>query len=429
MNFHLINIVWGQEYTDLLLNISLPSQLAPGNLPAFREKGKTAIYKIYTTDADAEVIKKSPVFAELSAIMPTEIILIDNFDLTDQEKYGSQSGSKYSVMVYCYQQAVRECINDNGKLVSLSPDAVFPHQFFTKLINIESTGKLAIMIFSYRVLKENFVTAITKEFYANNLSVAIPSHDLVKFSLDHLHPYSQSLFWDGIDYNTWPSHIYWNIKERGLLARCFNLHPIMLNLRGKDLIPQGTVDGQYWEQLYPNIADIYIPEDTDELFAVEMSSLNHNTMGAIATEKTSNAYEVAKWALSRWDSNPSLHADLLRQRIRIKGVKTEDINEEEWKKVEKISDKVIAEIFNYWGEELTKAGRLAEALTIYDYSIDLNPSDARTHYNLGLTLQERYKLNLKEAIKCYQKILELNPNDPEANQKLQKILSLITPSD
>ncbi len=487
MTFHLFNAIWGDKYTDLFLNVSLPTQLSTGNLPAFNEMGKSAIYKIYTTEKDADTIRKSPVFAELLSVIPVQVIRIKEVDLRD-DKYGEHSDSKYGGMVYCHRQATIDCIKDNGKLVSLISDAVYPHQFFTKLINIESTGKLAIMIFSYRVLKENFVTAITKEFYANNLSVAIPSRDLVKFSLDHLHPYSQALFWDATDYNTWPSHIYWNIKERGLLARCFNLHPIMLNLRGKDLIPQGTVDGQYWEQVYPNISDIYIAEDTDELFAVEMSSLNHTVLAAISDGKKSDESEIAQWAISRWQAYPVLHAQLLKKRIRVTGSDVDDT----YGKIEADSDQVIGKIYSCWADGLRKAGRLEEALTIYRYAvelcskqekyyqqlgdiledleqwdeaidsymqvlqlnpeadfiyckigaiygkqskwedailyykkaIELDPNNGQYYYILGVALQEYAQLNLEKAIAAYHRVLELNPEHPEAGKKLQQVQAL-----
>ena len=32
--FHAITHVWGREYLDLFLNLCLPNQLAPGNVPA-----------------------------------------------------------------------------------------------------------------------------------------------------------------------------------------------------------------------------------------------------------------------------------------------------------------------------------------------------------------------------------------------------------
>ena len=34
----LITIVWGDEYCDRILNVTLPAILAPGNLPALVEK-------------------------------------------------------------------------------------------------------------------------------------------------------------------------------------------------------------------------------------------------------------------------------------------------------------------------------------------------------------------------------------------------------
>nr|HPO08633.1 hypothetical protein [bacterium] len=61
---HLIMAVWGQEYVDLFLNVALPSQLSPANLPAIRHSSEL-LYKIYTTKEDESRIREHPAFERL----------------------------------------------------------------------------------------------------------------------------------------------------------------------------------------------------------------------------------------------------------------------------------------------------------------------------------------------------------------------------
>ena len=394
MDFHIINVVWGEEYTDLFLRVSLPSQLAPGNLPAFSEMGKSAIYKIYTTEKDAETIIKSPVFSELCSVIPVQIVKI-NTDINLSQKY--------EAMIHCHNHAIAFSYKVNAKLIFLAPDIVLADKGFANLINIEATGKLLVMLAGYRTAKETFVPALMQAFYGSNvLSVSIQSRDLVRISLEHLHPYSQALIWDATDYNTLPSHIYWNVNDKGLLLRCFNMHPLMINPQGMDVIPQGTIDGRYWEQVCQNIEDMYIVKDSDEIFAIEFSSLN-SLNDAISIGKKSNISEVAEWAINRWNYHPGLHGNLLKRRIKIHA---EDINDEEWKKVENESDKILAEIYQLWAVKLKQAGKIQEALDIYGNAIELNQSLDDCHHNLGELLAILGRFD--EAVTSYQRAIELN---------------------
>lgn len=394
MDFHIINVVWGEEYTDLFLKVCLPSQLSPGNLPAFSNMGKSAIYKLYTTEKDAETIVKSPVFSELCSVIPVQIVKI-NIDI-DLSK-------KYEAMIHCHNQAIAFSHKLNAKLVFLSPDSVLADKVCANLIKIEATGKLVVMLPAYRTAKETFVPALMQAFYGNNvLRVSIQSRDLVGISLEHLHPYSQALIWDATDYNTFPSHIYWKVNDKGLLGRCFNMHPLMINPQGIDVVPQGTIDGEYWEQICPNLEDVYIVKDSDEMFAIEFSSVNYLTNG-ISLGKNSNVHEVAEWAMSRWNNHPCLHGNLLKQQIRIHG---EDINDEEWRKVENDSDKILSEIYQLWGIKLKQAGKLQEALDIYSNAIELNHNIDDAHHSLGELLAILGRL--EEAVTSYQRAIELN---------------------
>lgn len=410
MDFHVTNVVWGEEYTDLFLNISLPTQLAPGNLPSFSQKGKSAIYKIFTTEKDGEVIKKSPVFAELSSVMPTEIISIDNFDLSDEQKYGEGNVEKYYVVIDCYQQVVKDCIKDNAKFLFLTPDFVFPDGLFANLIEIdEKEGKPVVMTHSYRALRKSFVSAVKEKFDNNNcLRVSIPVRDVIKFSLKHLHPYSEALFWDAENYNHFPSHIYWRVRD-GILARCFDMHPLMLKpTANKKAVLSGTVDGKYWQQICPSLEDVYVPKDSDEMVLIELSSIKHQSTVGIITARKSNTLEVAKWAISRWNNNSSLYGDLLKKRIRVHG---EDINEEEWKKVEEESDRVIAEIDDFWSHGLKKEGRFEEAIAIEQQAFELRkkfPKNEGSYFKKGN--QFKRKGRLEEAIAYYSKAIDKNFN-------------------
>ena len=70
VGLHFIVPVWGAEYVRTFLDVVLPTHLSPNNLPAVNHRGDSA-YHIYTNDEHAPIIRKNPVFARLSNVVPT----------------------------------------------------------------------------------------------------------------------------------------------------------------------------------------------------------------------------------------------------------------------------------------------------------------------------------------------------------------------
>ena len=66
IELHLITVVWGNEFLKTFLNITLPSQLSEGNIPAL-DKKCIPIYYIYTRSEDHPKIISSLIYQKLAA--------------------------------------------------------------------------------------------------------------------------------------------------------------------------------------------------------------------------------------------------------------------------------------------------------------------------------------------------------------------------
>jgi len=329
VNFRFVNVVWGDTYTDLFLNVVLPNQLSSGNLGIFRGR-EGAVYRIYTTSKDAENIKISPAFLKLSGIMSSEIALIDDVNIEN----------KYSALIECHRRAIRAAGNDCAALVFLSPDVIYADGTFTNLTRLAAAGNRAVMVATIRLVKETFVPVFLERCYSkDDLTAPISSRELVKLALNHLHPITKSLFWHSTEFNReWPSHLYWGIGQEGLLARCFNPSTLMVNPRRRGILPRSTVDNDYVLLACPNPEDLYVVEDSDEIAGFEISSLSEPVGQMVHWGKiernVSNIIEVAAWAKYHTNSH---HREFLRHRIRFH---FNDVSEN-WYKVEHLSDKVV----------------------------------------------------------------------------------------
>ena len=77
-HIHLVTVVWGELHRNLLTEVSIPTILAPNNLPAI-QKDVVITYSIITTFHDAAIIRNSPAFLTLSNICEVNFIVQDNF--------------------------------------------------------------------------------------------------------------------------------------------------------------------------------------------------------------------------------------------------------------------------------------------------------------------------------------------------------------
>lgn len=325
MKYNLVTVVWGAEYTDLFVNVIMPSMLTPGNLYAFDKKPGN-LYRIYTTVEDSKKIVESDAFKKISGILATDIVEIENKDFTE----------KYRVMSECHKKAIKAAETENAAIIFIAPDAIFSEGSISKMLSLAESGKRAVMIAGIRVAKDTFLPEFTRQFSANGIAKPATARQLIKLSLAHLHPISKSLMWEAERFHNAPSHIYFEVPGEGIVACCFHLLPALVNPVRTNLQFQ-TIDGNYIRGACPDPDDMYIVSDSDEVLSVEMSSL---AMKSDCGKTGANAFKVAIFAKYAADPYNRL---FVRHKIRLH---TDDISPK-WAGIEEYSDKNIDRIF-YW---------------------------------------------------------------------------------
>jgi hypothetical protein len=322
LHLHFITAVWGRAYTDLFLQVVVPNQLSAGNLLYFRDKPGSVTYKIYTTQADAEHMRASPCYAQLAAAVPVEIVLFEDVDL----------GAKYGALIECHRRAISTADEVGAALVFLSPDAIWSDGTFRRLWQLGQAGTRVVMVGSIRLVKETFVPAYLAAHYcAATCSAAIAARDLVGLAMEHLHPLTEALFCDSERFGRGPSHIYWRVGKDGILARCFHLHPLMVNPLVRGLLPKSTVDADYTPLACPDPASLCVVEDSDEIAGFELSA--REQFGSFAPNRFSaadTAFYARYWTQSH-------HRKFVRHPIRFHAAELSP----QWQDVEQLSDRVL----------------------------------------------------------------------------------------
>jgi hypothetical protein len=325
---HFATAVWGDVYTDLYLKVALPTQLSAGNLPAFADR-QQCLYAIHTTSRDARAIRRSPAYAMLQETLPTEIVLFGDDEVAQHRTH--------TLMSECHRRAIAAADAAGAAILLLPPDAVWSDGSFSTVSRVVAAGKRVVIVAGVRVLKETFVPTLVETFGSkNNAAMTLPARELVRLTLEHLHPVSRSLFWDAAKINSWPSHLYWHVPGEGMLARCFHLHPLLVDSASKGASFSSTVDDDWIEQACQNPDDVYVVEDSDELMVCEMSKraqvVGNIRRGAYREPK------VARWVVRY--ANP-LHRALVQRPIRMHCSELSP----QWREVESLAERVVSEVF------------------------------------------------------------------------------------
>jgi len=334
MKFHLINVVWGEDYTNFFLNICLPTQLSPGNLPAFRNSCQST-YKIYTTAHDADTIVRHPTYLALSEVINTQIKLFNVPDDYIRRHH-------HTLMTYCHNHAIVEANRDNCALIILCPDTAWSDQTFANLIKISENKKRVVAVPSLSVVTETFVPKFREQFGSSHqTSISISSRDLVKLSLEHLHPLMKSYTWEngGVS-NVWPSYFHWDVDATGMITRSFRMHPLMIAPVIKNVLAPDPIDSKYLSLACPNIEDFHVVEDSDLIFVANIVKLNKEdwNQNILYNGKKSGVVESASW-LKKYNGTivQPCHKLFFQQKVKIHSQPLSL----KWKEVEKESDNIV----------------------------------------------------------------------------------------
>ena len=323
--FHLVLLVWGEQYTKLFTDIGLPALLAEGNIPALARSFPT-VFKIYTRPVDVPSITASPAFQRVAPLVETRFL---EFDPT-------VSDDKYAAMTACHRIALREAAESDAAVVFLAPDTIWADGSLATVARAALAGKRAVMQGGLRVMRESALPALSR-FYANAADgvAAVPPRALVRVALDHMSADFAAWFWDSPDFSRNPANVYWRVGSEGVVARCFHLHPLMLFPERTVTDFVSTLDDDLPLLAIPRFESIHVVDDSDDAFHVDLFDGDARAGLHVLPQRPQPAY-LAEWALHCANLH---HRRFARRTLRWHAGPVTD----EWEGVEAAADAVMAD--------------------------------------------------------------------------------------
>ncbi|MCB1085251.1 MAG: hypothetical protein KDK60_04035 [Chlamydiia bacterium] len=327
MRIHFINVVWGKKYVETFLRISLPTQLAEGNLPGLKERGDIHYY-LFTTEEDKEVIQSSPLYELLRKHVTFHFKLIKLL----------KGRQHHNLLTGFHIQAIKEADPLNAAMIFLSPDCIFSTGVFSKFVSLLEKGKRLVVGAGIRITLEGVKEELSKQGELDkNQPIELSPEHLSKIAIPNLHHLTRGLFWNNEKIDTHSTHLYWKLDDETILLRPFHIHPFVVWPTVRGVFPCNTIDGPYTGKVVPCREDWEIMTDYSQATVFEMSS----EAQFLESRKYKKPSILEMSAFIRRCTTPA-HRYFATQKLIIGYGK----RKKSWEKVEKSSDRVIFGILN-----------------------------------------------------------------------------------
>lgn len=282
--------VWGNSYIQRFLSLSLPSYLAPGNLPVLAASTELEVV-IMTSKEDIALFETDFVFRQVNGLCQTRFIPID--DLITTGCYGVTLTLAYGRAIISLGEDMR-----STHFVFMNADFILADGSLRSLIRHILDDRKVIVAPSFRAVAEDIGPELETMLNLEKGNLSIAPRELVRLALDHNHPTNiaktvNQNFCHMIN----PNQFFWQVDDQTVIGRHFLV--FMLCLKPERLISKinSYCDYGFIPEMCPS-GDMVVLHDSDDIFMLELAALDQEShlmdVGRQLTVK-----EVAR-TLSEW---------------------------------------------------------------------------------------------------------------------------------
>ncbi len=284
-----LTVVWGEAYIKRFCSLSLPSFMAPGNLPSLAKNTELEVV-IMTCETDRAYFERNVSFLSLRDLCSVRFVSID--DLMGSTVYGV-------TLTLAYARPIIACGEDmlNTHFIFMNADFVLADGSLRSLSHHIHAGRSIVLGPSYRAIAEEVEPTLGALVNKTSGVLEIAPRDLVRLSLPNPHrtttakTINQQVFCSAN-----PNQLFWQVDENTVLGRYFLI--FMLCLKPERVIHEvkSYCDYSFIPELCPS-GDEEAMDDSDNFFMLEMQSRTQET--SMLRQGTLAYHNIAQ-SLNQW---------------------------------------------------------------------------------------------------------------------------------
>ena len=321
--FEIVTVLWGDRFVDRFLSMTLPTILAPGNIPALAD-GRRISYRIYTGENDECRLQQSSLFRRLEQILPVNISVIS--PRRDDGKY--HSASRF------YIQSLQNSRANSAATILLQPDAIWADGALARIAELAAAGHAAIMADGLRVISDIFMPEFKgAAARGSDGSLSIEPRALMKLAMRFIHPYEASVTWNSSFIHDVPFRLHWPVSGAGILTQGFCYNPIYLAPEKYEFGSVKAMDHGLVDATVENLERIYYCNDSDDVALVSIDEEGFSGANYKQADRRQKILTAANWAYREATPENLLAATKPVRRHYA------EINEAKWRRVERLSQR------------------------------------------------------------------------------------------
>jgi hypothetical protein len=276
---------WGKRYREYFVDLSLPSLLAPNNLPLLRsEEGHR--FLIATTVEDWNAIEGLPIMVRLRRhVTPVWIEVSDPASALQADAY-----TRYEITIrhqnYCQKKLVEVGYLRHAYGSLLFPDMIYSDYLVASLIRLVEAKCQLAMLPAMRQTEEDVLDDLKRLGYLppgkrlalTGEALTVPQRVMADLAVRHLH-HDVSVFDQGKPVQPFDLPFrYWRVPgDRGLIMHTFIVSvPILMDFAvpgadHADCLDRGILENVYVSHNFSDCDRVHVVQDSDEFSLVSLT--------------------------------------------------------------------------------------------------------------------------------------------------------------
>src|SRR5215208_3425020 len=227
--------VWGYRFIQQFLEFSLPTLLAPGNLPAVAAAMPTR-FILMTRTQDMPLFYEHSSYRHLAKICDTELRSID--DLITE-------GNHTATITLAFTRVMRASADDilDTCFFLLCSDYIFADGSLRSVVARLQAGASAVVIGNFQVIAEEAIPVLREHTRGKPNELALSPRELIGWSLEHLHPATAANIVNfPLSHNAHTNRLFWRVDDSTLIGRFYLMHVLAVRPEAADFIIGASFD-------------------------------------------------------------------------------------------------------------------------------------------------------------------------------------------
>ena len=271
MKVKIVVPVWGADYIDTFLNLSLPAQMCPDGIPEIAKRYEVT-YVIYSTSQGIISISKSGIFEILNSIVAVKFVEIPS----------KNSESSYTTFSKAYVKELNDSSGREECVYLLNADIIVSSEFYQSTLQKIELGFKAINVYCPRALLNSVASVMqSRSVVSDHISYNFAAEELKRIWINNIHPLMMLHRMPKLpSEDVHPSSFFWNAASGGVYIRSFHLYPIVLVPRGNRIRTNKTIDSSAISKLKLKPKEIYTEVLNSDFFCFEVTKDERRFAGA-----------------------------------------------------------------------------------------------------------------------------------------------------